>query len=43
MFGGAQVAQYNPETRVISLGTEPRKDGSALAYWLFFVVTFNEI
>ena len=32
MFGGAQVAQYNPETRVISLGTEPRKDGSALAY-----------
>ena len=32
MFGGAQVAQYNSDTGVISLGTEPRKDGSALAY-----------
>jgi len=32
MFGGAQVARYNNETGVISLGTEPRKDGSALAY-----------
>ena len=32
MFGGGQLAQYNHETGVISLGTEPRKDGSALAY-----------
>ncbi len=32
MFGGAQVAQYNHDTGVISLGTEPRKDGSALAF-----------
>ncbi len=32
MFGGAQVAQYNHESGVISLGTEPRKDGSALSY-----------
>jgi gamma-glutamyltranspeptidase/glutathione hydrolase len=31
-FGGAQLALYNSKTGVISLGTEPRKDGSALAY-----------
>jgi gamma-glutamyltranspeptidase / glutathione hydrolase len=31
-FGGAQIALYNSKTGVISLGTEPRKDGSALAY-----------
>ena len=31
-FGGAQVAKYDHQTGVISLGTEPRKDGSAIAY-----------
>ncbi|MFL2648873.1 MAG: gamma-glutamyltransferase [Dehalococcoidia bacterium] len=31
-FGGAQLAKYDHESGVISLGTEPRKDGSALAY-----------
>ena len=32
MFGGGQICQINSETGVISVGTEPRKDGSALAF-----------
>lgn len=32
MFGGGQVVTRNPETGVLTAGTEPRKDGAALGW-----------
>ena len=32
MFGGAQTVSRDPETGVLTAGSEPRKDGAAVGY-----------